>query len=220
MKKKNLINFLMTAALFASFALWTFAVAVFDVKPIGPCGSPIGFAALNGFSHALTGVNMTLYTFTDWLGLFSVGIMFAFAVTGLVQLIKRRSLFKVDLSLIVLGETYLLVFLAYLLFEVFVVNRRPVLIEGFLEASYPSSTTLLVMTVIPTAMIELRPRIKSKTARGIAYVSLAVFALFTVIGRTVSGVHWLTDIIGGLLLAAAIDMLYFSVRQAVTDRAG
>lgn len=214
MKNKNLFRFLTAAGLLVLFALWTFAVAFINVKAIGPNGSSVGFAALNGAFHRLTGVHMILYSITDWMGLFPISVMFGFFIMGLIQLIKRRSFLKVDLSLYALGLTYLLLLIAYLLFEKVVINRRPVLIDGFLEASYPSSTTLLVMTVIPTAMIELNHRIKNKTARKPVMVSLAVFMTFTVVGRTVSGVHWLTDIIGGLLLSAALVMLCYFVSKA------
>lgn len=107
------------------------------------------FAALNGAVRELTGVHMALYTVTDWLSLIPIFVAIGFAALGLWQLIRRKSVFKVDYNIIVLGGFYVLVMAVYLFFEAVVVNYRPVLIDGFLEASYSSSTTVLVMCVIP-----------------------------------------------------------------------
>lgn len=201
-------------SLLTAFALWTLAVLRMDVQPIGPQGSCVGLAGLNGGFHRLIGVNMTLYTVTDWLGLVPVGICAAFGLLGLGQWIRRRSLRRVDGSLLVLGGFYIVVMAAYALFEVFVVNRRPVLIGGVLEASYPSSTTMLVMCVIPTAIMQLAGRIRRRGLRIALSVLLTAFLTFMVAGRLLSGVHWITDIVGGALLSAALVMLY----RAVTGR--
>lgn len=146
-KKKIQNNFIVAAGLLALFILYTVAIMFVDVQPIGPQGSSVGFAEVNQYFHTLFGVNMLLYSITDWLSIAVLFIMFGFAMVGLVQLIKRKSLFRVDSSILVLGGFYVLVFLAYLFFEFFVVNYRPVLIEGVLEASYPSSTTMLMVVV-------------------------------------------------------------------------
>ena len=159
---------------------------------------------------------MTLYTITDWLGLVPLCFVLGFALLGLVQLIQRRSIIKVDYSILVLGGFYILVMAAYLLFEVVAINYRPVLINGYLEASYPSSTTMLVMCVIPTAMMQFNTRIKNKTIRKVILGILAAFTAFMVIGRLISGVHWFTDIVGGALLSAGLVMLYYSVSSLWT----
>ena len=211
MKKKFRKNIYVTLALFLLFVLWTLAIKLIDVQPIGPNGSEVGFAALNGFIHDVTGVHMELYIITDWLGLVPVFVAFGFAVLGLVQLIKRRSFLKVDYSILVLGGFYILVISAYILFEMLAVNYRPVLIDGYLEASYPSSTTLLVMCVMPASVMQLYTRIKNKNIRNIISVVIYVFTAFMVIGRFISGVHWLTDIVGGIILSAGLVMLYYSV---------
>lgn len=136
-KKKNQKNLWMVGGLFLLFLLWTMAIQYVDVQSIGPRNSSVGFAVLNGWFHNFTGVHMSLYTITDWLGLVPIVVSLGFAILGLLQLIKRRSLFKVDSDILVLGGFYIIVFAAYLLFEMFAVNYRPVLIDGFLEASYP-----------------------------------------------------------------------------------
>ena len=194
--------------LLAAFALWTWAVKTVDVQPIGPEGSCVGFAAVNRYVHGLTGVHFALYTLTDWLGLVPAAFCFGFAALGLVQWMKRKSLLQVDRSLFVLAGFYIVVISAYLLFEVWAVNFRPVCIEGRLEASYPSSTTLLVLCVIPTAAMQLQGRIQNAVCRKAVCGILSGFALFMTAGRLVSGVHWVTDIVGGVLLSAGLVMLY------------
>ena len=209
-KQKNLC---IACGLLAAFALWTLAVQTIDVRPIGPRESAVGFAALNGCIHELTGVHMALYTLTDWLGLVPVAFILGFAILGLMQWIRRRSLLKVDFSIRILGVFYIIVMAAYLFFEGFIVNYRPVLIGGALEASYPSSTTLLVTCVMPTAMMQLKRRIRRPRLRQSVNALLAAFTAFMVTGRLVSGVHWLSDIIGGLLLSAGLVMLYYTFTQ-------
>lgn len=193
------------------FVLWTVLVCFVDVQSIGPRGSDVGFATLNGYVHTLTGENMTLYAITDWLGLVPLGVATAFAVFGLVQWIKRRSLLKVDRSILTLGAFYFVVMAVYVLFELVVINSRPVLIDGMLEASYPSSTTMLVLCVVPTAMMQLRARVKNVFGRGCIVLALSVFLAFMVIGRLLSGVHWVTDIIGGIFLSAGLVCVYSSI---------
>ena len=211
MKKRNQKNFGITMGLLVAFVLWTIAISKYDVQAIGPQGSAVGFAAFNGFFHNLTGVHMSIYTITDWLGLVPIGVAMGFALLGLIQWIKRKHLRQVDFSILVLGGFYLLVMAAYVLFEVLVINHRPVLINGCLEASYPSSTTMLVLCVMPTTLMQLNARIKSQTLKRWVGFGITAFILFMVIGRLLSGVHWFTDIIGGTLLSAGLVMLYYSI---------
>ena len=211
MKKRNQKNFCVTACLLTVFVLWTIAISYFDVQAIGPESSSVGFAALNGFFHSLTGVHMLIYTITDWLGLVPLCFVLGFGILGLVQMITRRSLLKVDYNILVLGGFYVIVMAAYLFFEVFVINYRPVLIEGYLEVSYPSSTTMLVMCVMPTAIMQFRERIGNSKLRNSIVCVIIAFTAFMVIGRLLSGVHWITDIIGGALLSTGLVMLYHSV---------
>ena len=194
--------------LFGAFVVWTAAVRLFDVQPIGPQDSAVGFATINGWVHDLTGVHLSLYTVTDWLGLVPFGAATGFALLGLFQWIKRKHIRKVDFSILVLGGFYLLVMAVYILFEVLAINYRPVLINGCLEASYPSSTTMLVLCVMPTAIMQLNARIRHQVLKRCAVFGITAFVVFMVIARLISGVHWFTDIIGGALLSAGLVMLY------------
>jgi len=211
MKKENRKKIYISAGLLVAFILWTVAVVVFDVKTIGPQETSVGFATVNNFFHKLTGVNMDLYTVTDWLGLVPLVFALGFALLGLVQWIKRKNILKVDYSILCLGGFYLVVIVVYFLFEKLAINYRPVLINGFLEASYPSSTTMLVMCIMPTAIMQLNVRIKNRLLKIFTDFLIVMFIVFMVVGRMISGVHWLSDIIGGILLSGGLVMLYYSV---------
>ena len=215
-KKKSL---LMGSISLAMFAVWTVLILTVDVQPLGQNGTSIGFATFNCWFHHFTGVNMAIYTITDWMGLVPVVICLIFAGIGLVQLIKRRSLFRVDADIMILGVYFVIVFLAYTIFEIIPINYRPILIEGRMEASYPSSTTLLVLSVMPALVEQIKRRLSGIRVKQIITIAAIAFSVFMVTGRLISGVHWFTDIVGGELLSAGLYMLYkAAVMLALKER--
>lgn len=191
-----------------AFALWTFLIQCVDVQAAGVNGTEIGFATLNSWFHKLTGVHMPIYFITDWLGVVPIFICMIYAWVGLTQMIKRKSLFKVDADLILMGLYYVIVTFSYLFFEMIPINFRPILIDGFMEASYPSSTTLLVLSVMPTLKFQTERRCRNLAFRRVVNVFVVLFSAFMVIGRLVAGVHWCTDIIGSVLLSFGLLMVY------------
>ena len=213
-KKRNLQ---IGIGLIVAFILWTVLIMSVDVQAVGQKKTNIGFATFNVWFHQLTGVNMTLYTITDWLGLVPIFICMYYGTLGFIQLVKRRSLFKVDTDIILLGIYYVIVIACYIIFEMIPINYRPVLIEGRLEASYPSSTTLLVLSVMPTLWFHTFRRTKNSLIRKIAVIFTIIFTVFMVIGRLISGVHWATDIAASILLSAGLFMMYLS-SVMYTDR--
>ena len=194
--------------LLAGFLVWTILIRHIDVQRAGPGGTEIGFASFNVWFHRMTGVHMLIYTITDWLGLVPIFICMGFGLLGLIQWIKRRSLLRVDPDILLLGIYYLAVIFGYLLFEMVPINYRPILIEGNLEASYPSSTTLLVLSVMPTLKFQADRRVKSAVLGKSITIFVIVFSAFMVIGRLISGVHWATDIVGSVLLSSGLFMIY------------
>ena len=208
MKNRKHRELCIALCLLAAFVLWTALVRLTDVQEIGPRGSAVGFATVNKAFHDLTGVHMSLYIITDWLGLVPIGVAMGFAILGLAQWIRRKRLLQVDRSILALGGFYLAVIAVYVFFEMVVINYRPVLIDGFLEASYPSSTTMLVLCVMPTAIMQLNARIKNRGIKRCVAFAIAAFTAFMVIGRLIAGVHWATDIIGAVLLSTGLFMLY------------
>lgn len=211
MKNDSKKYLLISTCMLITFALWTIAISIIDVQPVNPQDSTIGFATINKYFHNLTGVHLSLYNITDWLGLIPLAFMLFFALLGLIQWVNRKSLKQVDYSLFVLGGYYIAVMSVYILFEIFVINYRPILNNGHLEASYPSSTTLLVLCVMPTTIMQLNERMKNNLPKKVSIILITAFTLFMVIARFISGVHWFTDIVGGILLSAGLVMLYTSI---------
>ena len=182
---------------------------------MGVNGTSVGFAAVNTWFHRMTGVHMGIYTITDWLGLVPIAICMGFGILGLMQWIRRKSIVQVDKDILLLGGYYILVIIGYLIFEMIPINYRPILIDGAMEASYPSSTTLLVLSVMPTLLFQVNRRAKNPTARRITAAFVVLFSAFMVIGRLIAGVHWLTDIVGSVLLSAGLYILYRTTAQAM-----
>ncbi|SCX26543.1 undecaprenyl-diphosphatase [Ruminococcaceae bacterium P7] len=188
-------------------------VRLVDAAPIGAQGTSIGLSHLNQFVFDLFGVNMLWYNITDWLGVAAVLTGFVFAVTGLVQLIKRRSLLKVDREILSLGGLYIVVIGLYLFFENVIINYRPIIMPDNTspEASFPSSHTMLVCVIMGSAAMLINRYIRNKPLnrilRAVCYVIIGV----TVVGRLIAGVHWFTDILGGILISVTLLSLYEEV---------
>lgn len=218
MKQQGKRGIMSGAALILAFILWTVLIQTVDVRPVGVNGTNIGFATVNTWFHHLTGVHMGLYTVTDWLGLVPIAVCIGFGLLGLAQWVRRRSIAKVDRDILLLGGYYILVILGYLIFEMIPINYRPILIDGAMEASYPSSTTLLVLSVMPTLLFQVNRRAKRQTVRRLTAAFVVLFSAFMVIGRLVAGVHWLTDIVGSVLLSAGLYCLYRSAVLAMDHK--
>lgn len=208
--KKAKIGFITSGVLFVVFVLFTILVANVDLQPIGPDSSIVGFAGLNGAVADAVGVHMFWYHLTDVLGYLAILVVLFFGLLGVLQLVKGKSLAKVDADIYVLGGFYVLVILFYVIFEVVSVNYRPVILDPAqgLEASYPSSHTMLALCVFTTAIFQFQSRIKNQQVCRVIEIVMAVLIVLTVGGRLLSGVHWFTDIIGSILLSASLIALY------------
>ncbi len=203
-RKKHLI---WGGILLLCFLAFTLLVKSVDVRPIGPMGSAVGFAALNGWVHETIGVHLWWYALTECLGLLNIVVGLGFAAVGAVQLFQRCSLWQVDRDILWLGVLYVGMGLCYVLFEKFPLNYRPVLLNESLESSYPSSHTLLSVCVMATAILQFKKRLQGKLRQWAVEICWGLLAL-TVTARVIAGVHWATDIAGGLLLALALVELY------------
>ncbi|MGN0807697.1 MAG: phosphoesterase PA-phosphatase [Candidatus Coproplasma sp.] len=209
MKKTIIIYAIATAVLFALFLFVLIAVLTIDVQPTGLENTVIGLATINLAVFNYFNVNMPWYYTTGWLSISAIIVAFSFSIFGLIQLIKRRSLLKVDYQILLLGAIYVLIIGIYVLFEFVVINYRPIIIGDDIAASFPSSSVLMVVSVMGTAIVEINRLFRYKKAVRIALIALAVeLVIITVVGRQFSGVHWFTDILAGVLLGTSITLLY------------
>ena len=212
---KNRESFRLAGILGLLFVLLILVVRLVDVAPIGPEGTAIGLSHINRAVHERTGVNLAWYAITDALGYAAILVALLFAAVGLLQLIRRRSLLRVDRELLTLAGLYVAVLALYALFEVAIVNYRPVIMPGceHPEASFPSSHTMLVCVILGSAMMLLDKYIRGRELRGALKAACGIAIAVTVIGRLISGVHWFTDILGGVLISGALLALYSGVRK-------
>ncbi len=217
-KKGYLAFLLISGAMLLLFAVLMLVIKLVDVENVGPLGSSVGLAALNGAFRDAIGYSELWYKVSELLGLLSFAAAGCFALLGLGQLIKRKSLVAVDADIWLLAALYMAVAAAYVLFEVVVINYRPVIPEGELEASFPSSHTLLAVGLMGSAIYQLLRRVKAGAWR-IASVSVSgTVLLLTVVGRMLSGVHWLTDIFGGILLGGGLLFAYIGLCEALGQK--
>lgn len=196
MKKKLFISI----GLVSLFVLLTILLLVVDVKAIGPNESKVGFATINNWFHNLTGVNWTLYQISDIGGIPPIVMGISFGVVGLVQWIQRKNILKVDLELIILGIFYMAVLLVYFIFQLVKINYRPVLVDGKLESSYPSSHTILSITFMLSALVPFNKYIKNKYVVRVVNIICYVYMVALIVLRVTSGVHWFTDILGAVII--------------------
>jgi len=201
-------NILITLFLLLMFFILILLLATVDVQPVENQHSSVGLATINKAFHQLIGVHLQWYAITDWLGIVALLTASVFAFTGFVQLIRRKSLCKVDVSLLILGVCYVAILLCYAFFERVVVNYRPIMLSCQPEASFPSSHTMIVLFIMGTANIQFRRYICNHIVRKILQSVSSLIIIVTIFGRLYSGVHWLTDIIGGILLGSSLILMF------------
>lgn len=192
----------------------------------GENDAPVGLFSLNNsvrssFSYdKTTGINKFWYSLTKISGILCFLPVAFFVILGFTQLTKRKSFKKVDPELKLLAVFYLAVAVLYLVFDHFyIVNYRPVFVDGVSEPSYPSSHTLFAITLCGSAIIVLHHLYKNNPLAILASVLLGALMIVTVVGRLLSGVHWFTDIIGGVLISCALLMVFYTATLTLSSRA-
>lgn len=195
------------------FILYIVLLKTVDVAPAGDSKAEVGLSSVNQAFFDLVHDLPLVYKLTEVIGYLAIAVALVFAAIGGIQLITRRSLKKVDAEIYALGGLYVVLGGLYVLFEKFIVNCRPVIMEGETEAeaSFPSSHTMLSCVIMGSTILVLRHFIKNDGLRKLLTAVCACVMAFMVIGRLICGVHWLTDIIGGVFISAVLLMLFAGV---------
>ena len=192
-------------------AAFTLLIKIHDVQPIGPKGSEVGFAKINQAVASMFPFNSMWYKMTNLALALPILVALGYAIYGVIQLIQRKKISKVDRELWLLAGFYLAVLLVYAVFEKLALNFRPIMLDGELEASFPSTHTLLATCLCGSGIIINQLLVKNPTHRSLLNLIFILLAILVVLGRVLSGVHWVTDIIGGLLISAALLAIFKTV---------
>lgn len=214
LKKKNII---ISICLIILSVIYTILVKYVDVAPIGPKASSVGFSTLNKFVFSFLGRSNIWYNITEVLGMISILIALFYALIGLYKLIKNKSILKIDKEIIILGIFYFVVLLVYLFFEKVIINYRPVLVKGVLEASYPSSHTMLSICICLSAIIINNKLYKNMRISKIINTLSIIIMITTTVGRLLSGMHWVSDILGGIIISICLSYIFKTVIYSLNE---
>ena len=211
---KKIINFIPALSLTFVFIVWTILVKTIDMNYI----LNVGYI---GFSHFNFQINDYVLDFgkTDLFNkLTDVGLYLTFlfdlgfAILGIVQWIRRKSIKKVDPIIFILLVTYITVVVEYFIFEIVKINYSPLSTPEDLHASYPSTHVLLFISFLMTGVIALFNYVKANNF--IKYISISFGVLLSIayaVMRLLSGRHYFTDIVASLFLSASIIALFIGL---------
>lgn len=195
------------------FLLLILLVKTVDTAAVGPNGTVIGLSHINVAVHEFCGVNIFWYKLTQVMGIIAILVAAGFALLGVKDLITYKSIRKVDPEILKLGGLYAVVILLYAFFEKVIINYRPIIMPDSteVEASFPSTHTMLIIVIMGSALLALKHFVKDKTSRRICKVACVLIIVVTVLGRLICGVHWFTDILGGILISTTLLAIYAGI---------
>lgn len=146
---------------------------------------------------------------TDIILIASFAVLAVFALTGLCQWLKRKSLKKVDKPLLWFPFPLALMAITHIVFDKFLIwNTRP---DGSGEASFPSTHVMVVATIFFLVAIILPKYIKSKAAYIILDLFMLAFIVLVSVGRVLANKHWPSDVLGALAFAAIFAAIYYLI---------
>lgn len=213
-------KFLLAGVMLAVFICLTVLLYTADRQPYTTLVTPyaegaeaetatIGLAGLNLKVSEWLGFRNVFYEITEILGYVEIAVAVCIFLLAVYQLVTRKSVRKMDREVIAMMVPYALIVIFYVLFERISPNFRPVLLEEGLEMSFPSTHTVLGVGIMVTAEAFFARHFRNNTFMGKWMPWICrIISVTTVFCRTMSGVHWATDILGGLILAFAIAFVY------------
>ncbi|MBQ3830409.1 MAG: phosphatase PAP2 family protein [Spirochaetales bacterium] len=187
------------------FLLFTYMVMKYDTAPVGFGGSVIGFSRFNTAFHELFPGDKGCYAASETLGYICLMLAGANAIIAIADFIRHRGIMNMHRRNIITMCYYAVVVAFYVLFEFVVINQRPT--EA--EASYPSSHTMLALCVLYSEFVLLGFAAERNRSWASVFRIVCIVAMLSMIAfRLLSGVHWFTDICGGILLSLSLMMFY------------
>ena len=220
MKNRKLaISLISSACLSVMFVVFTLLVKFVDVAYVGMTGKEVGLSSFNRLVYESVDVSETFDKLGDVCMVLSILVVLFVVALGIYELVKNKSIKKVDKKIWSMGIIYALVVLIYVVFELICLNYRPVLIDGKLEASYPSSHVMLSLTILSCFLIFMLSKLKTKKQKAILGTLIGLFMFVIVLFRVLSGMHWMTDIIASVILALMLAGWYVFI-NCLFEKAG
>ena len=213
MKQRAMLDYVLGAICFAIFIVLIILLKTVDVQAVGPEGTSVGLASMNTAFHNMTGENKGFYLLSKILGFAELSLVVYFAGIAVYQWVKGKSFKNVAHCLKAAGIFYVITAGLYVFFEKVVINFRPVIMEGkdHVEPSFPSTHTLLAIMILGSAFVIAKNLLTNVPLKRTLRILCFVFMFITAAARLLSGVHWLTDIIGAIFLGATLVFEYAGV---------
>ena len=210
MKTKGISKYTKALCLLAVTIIFSLLTYFVDRQPVGYEGTSVGFATLNSAFSKAFGYNAVMSVISNIAMYFSFLVVAGFAAIGIMQLVKTKSLSKVSKTIIGLGVLYVIVAILYVAFKKIPINYRPILKPGEteIETSFPSTHTLVIASVLGSGIIAAKRLFANKNTVKVLRVLFTVVMVVGVVARLFSGVHWVTDIIAGILFSATLIAFY------------
>ena len=213
--KKEVKGIIFTILFFVLFVGFLYCVKNIDVDSIGPNGGKVGLSHINKQVFDKFGQDPNWDKISDYILYGAMATVAIFALIGLKQLIQRKSLLKIDADIYLLAAFYVVVVGVYVAFDKVIINCRPIVTDEGIEASFPSSHTLITLCFLATTMIQVANRVKNKAIKVI--IDLVCIACIVVmsVARLKAGMHWFSDVVGAILLGMFLVMLYYSLYSKI-----
>ncbi len=220
--KKNNINLIITSLLFATFSIFTILLRIVDIGINKTTRTKIGLSSINQPIATAIGTSSAWNTISAITFVLAGLVLAALITIAIIEFAKNKNIFKINPKLLYLIGLYALAGIFYLIFEICIINYRPVLEDGLIKASYPSSHTLLICVICISACFIVPDYIKNKPLKITAIAILLLLSILAPVSRLLSGMHWFTDVVGGIILSLALVMTYltainFAKNEATTS---
>lgn len=222
--KKSSKGFLISAILFVVTIIFSIGAAKCDVAEVGINSVKVGYSSMNdafyNFIGGAEGFHKSFYSISEALGYLSFLFIAGFALLGAYQLYKRKSIKKVNPSIIVMGVMFVFVLVLYVAFDKLGLNLRPLIMPGeaSLEPSFPSSHAMLACVIHGAGILEIDEVMFPCIGRTILKIVMAAMMLVIVFCRLFSGAHWLSDIIAGVLISGVVVSLFYAIKTLIREK--
>lgn len=183
-----------------------------DVTFEGVNGSRIGLSGINIPIRDAIGTNMIFYNISKYVGALGIALVGVLAVWFLVRIIREKSLKALTRKEYELGVLYLLTCVLYVVFSKIVINYRPIIKwdEEGPESSFPSTHAMIAVVIFGSFCCIAGNYIKNEKLCKLIRILCVILAVLVIVGRMLSGVHWFTDIVGGVLVALSLVFAYLA----------